>query len=262
MDPATPAKGGEVNGTLTGTALGSGIDGVIHPGRSGLIDLSGAAWGRADMADEAEQEQVEEAPGKKKLPGKFIVLFIAAPVIILILLGVIIMLLLGGGGEKHTADGGKYAEDHGSGHHDGHGAAYPGKDAGHDGGYPADGYGGTSAAAPPPVKREIPPLNPQEAIFFDLPEVIVNLNSSGRSPTYLKLTVALELHKDADTESLGQNLPRVMDRFQAYLREMRVQDMTGSAGLFRLKQELLRRVNTATYPVHVYDVLFKEMLIQ
>jgi len=36
----------------------------------------------------------------------------------------------------------------------------------------------------------------------------------------------------------------------------------GSAGVLRLKEELLRRANVAAAPYHVRDVLLKEMLVQ
>jgi len=57
-------------------------------------------------------------------------------------------------------------------------------------------------------------------------------------------------------------LPRVTDIFQTYLRELRPSDLNGSAGLFRLKEELTRRVNAAVAPVKVSAVLFKEIVVQ
>ena len=53
-----------------------------------------------------------------------------------------------------------------------------------------------------------------------------------------------------------------LDHFQVFLRELRVDDLNGSAGIYRIKEELLRRVSIAVYPVEIRDVLFKEMLIQ
>ena len=48
----------------------------------------------------------------------------------------------------------------------------------------------------------------------------------------------------------------------AYLRELRPTDLDGSAGLYRLKEELTRRVNAAVAPNHVTAVLFKEIVVQ
>ncbi|MFX9073467.1 flagellar basal body-associated FliL family protein, partial [Acinetobacter baumannii] len=59
-----------------------------------------------------------------------------------------------------------------------------------------------------------------------------------------------------------QTLPRIIDNFQVYLRELRLDDLKGSAGMYRLREELLLRVNMAAQPVKIKDVLFKEMLVQ
>jgi len=57
-------------------------------------------------------------------------------------------------------------------------------------------------------------------------------------------------------------MPRIVDQFQSYLRELRVDDLRGSAGVMRLKEELLRRINVAAAPYPVKDVLLKEMIVQ
>ena len=57
-------------------------------------------------------------------------------------------------------------------------------------------------------------------------------------------------------------MPRVIDNFQTYLRELRIDDLKGSAGMYRLREELLVRVNAAAAPAKITDVLFKEMLVQ
>jgi len=99
--------------------------------------------------------------------------------------------------------------------------------------------------------------------FVEVPEILVNLATTGDKPAYLKLTVSLELKGGEEAaHALEPVLPRVVDQFQTYLRELRVEDLSGSAAMFRLKEELLRRVNMAVEPVEVKDVLFKEMIVQ
>lgn len=98
-------------------------------------------------------------------------------------------------------------------------------------------------------------------VFYDLPEMTVNLSTDGRA-TYLKVRIALEVSDRATIDRIEPFLPRVLDAFQIYLRELRPTDLEGSSGLFRLKEELLRRINTAVYPARVEAVLFKEILIQ
>ena len=99
-------------------------------------------------------------------------------------------------------------------------------------------------------------------VFFDLPEMLVNLNTIGRRPVFLKRQVSLELIEEADIERLKSLSPRIIDNFQVYLRELRIDDLRGSAGIYRLREELLARVNAAVRPTKVKDVLFKEMLVQ
>jgi flagellar protein FliL len=57
-------------------------------------------------------------------------------------------------------------------------------------------------------------------------------------------------------------MPRIVDSFQVYLRELRVEDLQGAAGVHLLREELLTRVNASVKPVKVNDVLFREMLVQ
>ncbi len=57
-------------------------------------------------------------------------------------------------------------------------------------------------------------------------------------------------------------MPRIIDNFQVYLRELRVEDLKGSAGMYRLREEMLIRVSAAVAPAKINDVLFKEMLVQ
>jgi flagellar FliL protein len=101
------------------------------------------------------------------------------------------------------------------------------------------------------------------AVFFDMPDVLVNLASTGSDRTqYLKVKVVLELPEQAMMTQIQPLMPRVMDAFQTYLRELRPTDLDGSAGLYRLKEELTRRVNTAVAPSRVTAVLFKEIVVQ
>jgi flagellar protein FliL len=101
------------------------------------------------------------------------------------------------------------------------------------------------------------------AVFVDLPEVLVNLSNTGSDRTqYLKVKVVLELPDQLLMQQIQPVMPRVLDTFQTYLRELRPTDLDGSSGLYRLKEELTRRVNAAIAPNKVSAVLFKEIVVQ
>lgn len=100
------------------------------------------------------------------------------------------------------------------------------------------------------------------SIFMDLPDMLVNLQSTGRKQSFLKIHVALELENPADQPKIDAVMPRIVDSFQVYLRELRTDDLQGAAGMHLLREELLSRVSLAVQPVKVKDVLFREILIQ
>jgi flagellar FliL protein len=101
-------------------------------------------------------------------------------------------------------------------------------------------------------------------VFLDMPDVLVNLSSTGASDRtqYLKVKVVLELPDQEMSTQIQPMMPRIMDTFQTYLRELRPTDLDGSAGLYRLKEELTRRVDAAIAPNKINAVLFKEIVIQ
>jgi flagellar FliL protein len=117
------------------------------------------------------------------------------------------------------------------------------------------GMGGSSeqrSAEPPPVV----------AALFDMPEIIVNLNVGNRRASYLKLRAKIEIADSRDLPHLQAAVPRLQDMFTTYLRELRPEELRGSAGTHRLREELIARANIAARPARVTDVLFVEMLVQ
>ena len=106
------------------------------------------------------------------------------------------------------------------------------------------------------------PITPPQVAYYDVPDLIVNIQTSDGTPAYLKLSVSLELNSAEEKAGMQALAPRIVDQFQGYLRELRMDDIKGSAGVLRLKEELLRRINVAAAPYRVRDVLLKEMIIQ
>ena len=115
---------------------------------------------------------------------------------------------------------------------------------------------GSSSADVAETKINRPPA------FFDIPELLVNINAGGKRAGFLKISVSLEVEDAEKVPQIQAILPRIIDNFQTYLRELRLEDLKGSAGLYRLREELLLRVNAAAAPAKITDVLFKEMLVQ
>ena len=104
---------------------------------------------------------------------------------------------------------------------------------------------------------------PKPPVYIDVPEMLVNLaGQPGERVLYLKAKIVLEVKEDKQVEAIKPTMPRVTDIFQTYMRELRPADLSGSAGLFRLREELTRRVNVTIAPQQVNAVLFKEIVVQ
>ena len=115
---------------------------------------------------------------------------------------------------------------------------------------------------PPLVEGAPAPAALRQPVFFDMPDIVANLNAPGRRSSYIKLRSKLELSRPEDAAAITAALPRLLDLFNTYLREMRPEELRGSAGTHRLREELMARANIAAAPGRVTDVLFVELLLQ
>lgn len=222
------------------------------PGASSMFKFGkkkGAKEGGDDAAnlpavtDGAEGEDAG-APKKKKLP----LLFIVVPAA-LVVLG-------GGGGAAFFLMQSKAA----SAEEGGHGAE---KKGGHDKKAEKKGGGGHGAAAgPADASLGVIAEGPDGVTFFTLPDMVVNIQAADGRPTFLKLKLTLETRDAHVAEQLQAEMPRMQDMFQGFLRELRPEDLAGSAGSFQLRAEILRRVNLIAAPGKVDAVLIEEMLVQ
>ena len=112
-------------------------------------------------------------------------------------------------------------------------------------------------------KEVTPPLqDPNEVEFIPVEEFLVNIRTNDNRTAFLNMSVTLEVNKGEDKKTLEAAMPRIRDKFQVYLQELRLEDLTGAAGTQRVKEELLRRVNIAASPVQVNAVLIREMVVQ
>ena len=185
------------------------------------------------MAEENENDEPELDENDEESEGK------GKKGLLFIIIGVVLLALIGGGaffflsgGEENTED--TPIEEHAENSADGENAE------------------GTAKAE-----------DDGKPVFYDLPEFLVDLNTSGRGKTsFLKMKITVELAKQSDVELMEAYMPRVRDNFITYIRELRASDLSGSAGLYRLREELMLRINQAIAPAKVNNILFKEIIVQ
>ncbi|HWW12344.1 MAG TPA: flagellar basal body-associated FliL family protein [Brevundimonas sp.] len=208
------------------------------------------AGGDANLPAVTDGETVdgEGAPAKKKLPLLFIVIPAA-------------LVVLGGGGgaafllmqpksaaaEEGGGHGAEKAEKKGGGH----GAEKKG----------GGGHGGGAEGEANPALGVIS-QGPDGVTFYTMPDMVMNIQADSGRPTYLKLKLTLEMQDAELATHLQEEMPRMKDMFQSFLRELRPEDLAGSSGSFQLRAEILRRVNLIAAPGKVDAVLIEEMLVQ
>ncbi len=186
----------------------------------------------------APGEDAEAAPGKKGGKKKLIVLV----ALVLLLVGTGAGLWFGGILPPLLGMGPKPAQADGTA----------------DGGAAGDGADGKAGDGKAATKADSKP----QPIFMELPEIIANLNAGPRRNSFIKLRPRIELARAEDEAAVRAAMPRLLDLFQTYLREMRPEELRGSAGTYRLREELLARANIAVAPARIVDVLFPEMIVQ
>ena len=204
----------------------------------------------------------EGAPAKKKMAGKTLVLFIILPaVLVLGGGGAAAMMLMGGGAPAAAADA-HAAEGEHPAPEEGHGEAA----AGDHGAPAAGGDHGAPAAGLPEDEAAVGHMLPCEAgnpCYYALPKMVVNLaGTEGQRSPYMELELSLEAANGSAFAHIAELMPRLKDQLNAFLRELRVEDLNGSAGTFTLRRELLKRFNLVLDPKKIDAVLIEGMLIQ
>jgi flagellar FliL protein len=189
-----------------------------------------------DVADQAETDEDlgaegEGEGGKKKLPLRLIIIGAAAAVLVLGGGGTAAFLLLG-----HKAPAAANAK-----HEKPKKKEKDGKKDDKTGAQIAEG--------------------PDGVVFYTPPDIVVNMQTADGRPTFLKLKLTLELPDQATADTLDEDMPRLQDMFQTFLRELRPEDLAGSQGSYQLRMEIQRRVNLVIAPAKINTVLIEEMLI-
>ena len=170
----------------------------------------------------ADPTLVEDAEAAPKKGKKKLILAAAGAV-----------LLLGGGGGAYAFLGGDEASAQGE-----HGEAAA-ADAGHGGGD-----------------------DEAQSGFVEVPAMMVHLHSSDGSARLLRVRFTLVPGSKDTVEGVTAKLPLLLDAYQPFLRELRPEDLNGSAAIYRVKEEMLVRADDVLGHDHVKDVLIQDMIEQ
>lgn len=99
-------------------------------------------------------------------------------------------------------------------------------------------------------------------VFVDVPPMVVNLRSPDGAARFVKLHFMLVPGPEGEAAALEKKLPLLLDAYQPFLRELRPEDLAGSAAVFRVKEELLVRAHDVLGEGQVKDVLIQDLIQQ
>ncbi|OWK28328.1 flagellar basal body-associated FliL family protein [Sphingomonas mucosissima] len=102
----------------------------------------------------------------------------------------------------------------------------------------------------------------EAAEFVDVPPMVVNLRSADGGARFIKLHFMLVPASADEAEGIKAKLPLILDAYQPFLRELRPEDLAGSAAVFRIKEEMLVRAGDVMGKGQVKDVLIQDLIQQ
>lgn len=194
--------------------------------------------------EEAPDAGGEGAAGPKKAKSKLVLIIVIA-VLLVGLIGVggyLAVSMLGG---KKAAKG---AAEHGAPAAEGE-KGEPPAEGEHGGGEASGEAGGAEGGAG------------QMGVLVSLDPFIVNL-ASDAGKRYLKITIQLELARPGMANEVTNRMPQIKDAVITVLSSKAADDLLTIEGKFRLKEQVLTRINNLLTTGVVKNIFFVEFVIQ
>lgn len=122
---------------------------------------------------------------------------------------------------------------------------------------------GGETAAPAPAPEKAPPPKPPVAkpTFVAVPPIVVNL-ADGSGRRFIRLSVSVEVSSAEGETAVKENVPKIIDAFQLYLRSQSLESFNSVASLMQVRRDLLARLNRLDPRIDAKAVLFQDLIIQ
>ena len=120
---------------------------------------------------------------------------------------------------------------------------------------------GAPSSAPSKVhdQAEAPP--PEPIVYYDFPEIVVDLRAGPCPVSYIKILPVAELASEAQKTRLQEVEPRVLHGFQSFLCGRTRTDLIGEDGTETLRSAFLGILSTEMKPSRPNDVLFHRITL-
>lgn len=100
----------------------------------------------------------------------------------------------------------------------------------------------------------------EENILIAVPEILTNLSTTGASK-HIRLNVSLSIPASA-RQGVEDVMPEITASYVEYLRNVDETELSGSIGIYQLRQALIKRARIVAGANSVRDVLIQELLTQ
>ncbi|PNU01870.1 flagellar basal body protein FliL [Novosphingobium guangzhouense] len=99
------------------------------------------------------------------------------------------------------------------------------------------------------------------ASYIEVAPMMVNLRGGGAQAKFVKVRFIV-VAAEGKTDAVKGRIPVILDALQPFLRELRPEDLNGSAAVFRIKEEMIRRSTAALGKGMVRDILIQDLIQQ
>jgi flagellar basal body-associated protein FliL len=106
--------------------------------------------------------------------------------------------------------------------------------------------------------------------YYPLPELKLSVKKDEENLSYLVIGLTLKLPEGVKPNDLHKKEPEILDALHTYFSSITIDSLGSSAakslvspvGLERLRQNIIRRLNTILAPLKIESVLFRKLITQ
>ncbi len=100
-----------------------------------------------------------------------------------------------------------------------------------------------------------------KSLFVQVPPIVVNL-ADREARRYARIVVTVEVVLPESEAAVKENMPKVIDAFQIYVRSLTADSFGSMASILQVRRELLARLNRLDPRIDARAVLFQDLVIQ
>ncbi|MDZ5760938.1 flagellar basal body-associated FliL family protein [Lyticum sinuosum] len=112
----------------------------------------------------------------------------------------------------------------------------------------------------PAALNQDPDLLEEQKVYYEMRDIIVQLETDNTK--FLKITLNVKFYDKKAYEKTISILPQVEDVIQSYLRQMQPDGLNSNFSMYKLRGDLLLRMNTLIYPEKIDAIFIKDILIR